>query len=283
MRELARIALFSTLLPSAVQAEQPFFEEFAPSLLVVDVTSVEDTGIGDGHAYWYLLDADVRKVIAGEVSQETIRFAVLATPGHDWVYPKQIVTLIDIEGSGRDESLGVRYEALALQRIDPIVCFTFEPQEMFPNDRRFMATVTVDSYLGSRDACYRSESLVGRENIADASASGSWCPFGKKSEAELADGITKRWCMREVESGVYTEVGRTVYVRDGVVIAEMTFDEMGKLNGLFQTRDESGSLTSRGYYRDGDKAGHWLEWDEETERVSEVFYPESGSPITQVE
>ncbi|MGB5687709.1 MAG: hypothetical protein WBM45_00445, partial [Woeseiaceae bacterium] len=176
MNTLARFLFLSTLLLSAAQAEQPFFEEFAPSLLVVDVTSAEDTGIGDGHTYWYLLEANVRKVIAGGVSEKTIKFAIFATPGGNRVFPKQLATLIDIEGSRRHESLGVRYEALGIQRIDPIVCFGITPQEMFPDDMRFRATVTIDSYFGRGDACYRAESLVGPENIADASASGTWCP-----------------------------------------------------------------------------------------------------------
>ena len=98
------------------------------------------------------------------------------------------------------------------------------------------------------------------------------CDVGDKLEAELADGITKLWCMLETASGTSVEIGRSIYIKGDIVIVEMNFDEEMRLHGLFRTRDESGVTTSQGYYERGSKIGDWLEWDEAANRVVEVTY-----------
>ena len=275
MKVRATLAVFSVFPLAIAFAQTSVYEEGDPVLVVVDVTGVK-RGSGDGHAYWHLYEANVREVIAGELAQPKIEFEMLTVPGGDRVFQKQLALLFDKGETPVGQPSNARFEAHSIQRVEPILCFLVELEKLFPNDPRFKATITNESIYD--ETCYRSLSIVSPESMADATYTNFRCPLGKRQETKLPDGVRKLWCMRERERNEYIEVGRSVYVKDGVVIVEMCLDEEGQLNGLFQTRDELGELTSRGHYRDGAKVGRWLEWDDRAEGVIDVLYPElSGS------
>lgn len=109
---------------------------------------------------------------------------------------------------------------------------------------------------------------------AQAGKSDFVCQVGDRLEVELPNGITKLWCMLENEFGEHVETGRSIYVRGDVIIVEVHFDEQIRLHGLFQTRDETGEVTSRGYYKRGEKVGDWLEWNKDTGELINVSYPD---------
>ena len=160
MNVLSNIAFSIAFLCSSALAEQPLFADEDPVLLAVTVTEFTKTYAVDGDAMWFIYEANVNSVVAGNFTATEVKFALLDVPGIPRNTVDQFVTLLDVEGSPLGDGLKIRYMAVEINKIEETVCFTISPAEVFPDDPRFKETVTVDSPGVVNNDCYKSETVL---------------------------------------------------------------------------------------------------------------------------
>ena len=160
MKVLSNIALAITFLCSSALASLPSFADEDPVLLAVTVTEFTNTHAVDGDAMWFIYEADIKTVVAGDFTETEVKFALLDVPGILRNTADQFVTLLNIEGSPLGDGLKTRYMAIEIKAIEEFVCFTFSPAKMFPDDPRFKKTVTVETPGVVNNYCYRSETVL---------------------------------------------------------------------------------------------------------------------------
>ena len=156
LSKLAPLLVFSC---SLVGAESPPIAEYDPVLLAVTITDFGSTGQMDGDAVWHFYDADVDYVIAGNFTEKSVRFYHLDVMRLGRIFPAQFVTLLNMEDTDLGNAFEIKYRAIEMDKAEKMVCFHFDPAELFPNNSRFGETVPAPK--PTVGTCYESKSLLG--------------------------------------------------------------------------------------------------------------------------
>jgi len=154
------VALVLPLIALVACADSPVLDENRHALLAVTITDFEDSGWGDHHATWYVYEAEVEKVIAGQFEERAIRFALLQTFDTRPVFPAQYILVDDFGDSELADAFDTKIHALSMIKAEETACFVIDPAELFPENPRFNEIAQCPKEYCFSLTCYESKKLL---------------------------------------------------------------------------------------------------------------------------
>jgi hypothetical protein len=160
MNHVLLLALALVFLVPVAQADAPLFQGSHPALLAITVSDFENTGYGDSHATWYVYEANVEKVVAGEMFEDIVSFALLQTLQLKPVFPAQFVLVVDMGNSELEDTLGTNYHAISMRKAEETVCFMIDIADVFPDLALFDEIVSSPNSDSTGQTCYKAKALL---------------------------------------------------------------------------------------------------------------------------